>query len=217
MRFTRLCTRIRARLFRPKFWLGLVSEENAAAAFHWHQGFAGAECYIAPLEREEFAELAKHLRIVCAKDPRGNYAGLAYFTFKHRRWVLGGLMVHHAWRRNGIAWNIACLTLGHVLFEEDPLARDEEIVAHIKSTNDSPRSLIRKLAFEPTGRKINTARGTFDEFQMTVPQSLRVLANWANRKNKKLVDGTSVQIELRPHISLQVWKEAFIAMANKTP
>ena len=137
-------------------------------------------------------------------------------------------MVANQERRKGVGSIIARLTLGHVLFEEDPLDRGEPVIAHVHAENLEPRPIIENVLKFRLARKIKVpgerlpglrtnAAGEVegDEFELVRPDSLHALAEWCNTWNGKLSDGRKVKILLSPGTSLNKWARAFRDMASR--
>lgn len=137
-------------------------------------------------------------------------------------------MVAASQQRKGVGSALTCLTLGHVLFVEEPLKKGVQIVAHVHAENNpGPRPIFEKflrfsLAHKVTipgdklpGLKTN-AEGFVvgDEFHLTTPDTLRALAQWCRNWNGRTKDGRSAEIEFGPEISLATWAQAFDEMAS---
>lgn len=207
-------------------WFGLETPDEARSAYHWHRGFGSANTHIAPREWAKFKNLVDAGHLIAAKDFRGDYIGLAYFYYKQPDWIVGGLMVSDEFRRRGVGLVMVCLTLGHLLILEDPLARGERVVAYVAGSNSNPLFLADALAFRGTGqtrhRRIRidmqesaeNADG-FREFELTVPATLRALAQWFGGMNGKLPDNTPIEIELLPILDIQKWSGHLEKMANR--
>lgn len=120
------------------------------------------------------------------------------------------------------------LTLGHLLFEENPLAQGHKIIAHVLKSNPNPRGIIKddlKFNFETDveisasklpGLRANAAgfiEG--DEFHFVVPDGLTALAGWLESWDEKLNNGERVEVILRPYVSLKKWAAAFRSMAEE--
>jgi len=130
-------------------------------------------------------------------------------------------------RGKGIGSIIARLTLGHVLFAEDPLNRVESVIAHVHAENDKPRLLLEKALKFRLSQRINVpgselpglrtnAAGEVegDEFELVKPKTLVALAQWCDTWNGRLKDHREAQIILSPGTSLSMWASAFHDMAS---
>lgn len=206
----------------------LVDPELGSLVYQWHRGFAAANDNLFPRPWGVYEKLAGEGRIWCVQDHKGNYVGLSYFHLDGAVWEVGGLMVDTRERKTGVGSILARLTLGHLLFEEDPLRRGERVVVHVHAENEAPRVLIEKvlkfrhhgrvsvLGSELPGLKTN-AEGFVegDEFEMNCPETLVALADWCDGWTGALKDGRQVQITLAPRTSLSLWAEAFRDMAGR--
>ncbi len=206
--------------------LRLVRPDEGPRVYQWHRGFVAANENLFPRTWDMYRRLAEDGQIWCACDGSGNYVALSYFCLDNKEWEIGGLMVSTPQRGKGLAAIIARLTLGSLLFEEDPLNRSEPIIAHVHAENNDPRALMehvlkfkfRKRVVIPgsklPGLKVNAEGNVVgDEFIIAVPASLLALAEWCENWNGALKDGTPVQILLRPNTSLALWAKAFRQMA----
>jgi Acetyltransferase (GNAT) family len=206
----------------------LVDPSEGRQVYQWHRGFAAANEHLFPRPWERYSALAEDGRIWCAVDHRGDYVGLAYFCLENNEWEIGGLMVASAERNKGIASVLARATLGHLLFEEDPLSRRESVISHVHAENDDPRALIENVLGFRYRRSIcvpgsalpglkTNADGNVegDEFEIAIGISLPALSNWCDVWIGALKDGRHAQITLRPGTSLSMWASAFRDMAQK--
>ena len=206
----------------------IVDPGKCREAYQWHRGFAASNDCIFPRSWESYEQLADEGRVWCAQNDRGDFVALAYFDFDNSRWEIGGLMVATQERRKGIGSIIARLTLGHILFEEDPLGRGETIIAHVHAENLEPRSTIANvLRFRQSkhiklpgallpGLRTNIAGEIEgDEFETVRPDSLLALSQWCNTWDGKLKDGREVKVLLSPGTSLNLWAKAFREMASR--
>ncbi|HUN25388.1 MAG TPA: hypothetical protein VMU67_03700 [Steroidobacteraceae bacterium] len=205
----------------------LVEPENGLGAYQWHRGFAAANNHLFPRTWEVYERLAADGQVWCARDGR-EFAALAYFLLDQGAWEVGGLMVSTQARSKGIASVLARLTLGHLLFTEDPLSRGERVVMHVHRENPDPRALIeRKLRFK-LAREIEADGSEFpglrqnahgkvqgDEFEIGIPESLLALAEWCDSWSGSLTDGSAAVVTLSPHTSLSMWAEAFRDMTQR--
>ena len=209
----------------------VVHPDCGREAYQWHRGFAATDMHIYPRTWDTYERMADDGCIVCARDPRGDFLGLAYFNLDEghslRTWEIGGLMVPGSERSSGIGTTLVCVTLGQLLFEEQPQQGSDRVVAHVHAENDAPRGLFAKrLKFahagtlEIPGAQLPgleaDAEGFVvgDEFEMTTPDTLVALADWCEAWKGKLRDGRAADVSLRHGIDLGVWSAAFRQMAN---
>lgn len=208
------------------FWFGLVDPAEAQNVYQWHRGFACANPHISKRPWQEFAFLAQNWQIVAAKDNNGDYAAIAYFDYRGDCWVMGGLATACDHRYRGVGSVIAHIALGHMLFAEDPLSRNERIILHIANVNKKPMGVIEQLGFRYVksvcGGNLPVINGSNNdknnikhEFELTVPDTLNVLINWCDNWNGKLKDGSLATIELQTEDMLRSWRKAFADMINK--
>ena len=204
-----------------------VEPDEAWGVFQWHRGFAAADNHLFPRTWEHYEALANDSQVVKASDERG-LLGLAYYALDGSCWEVGGLMVAASKRGSGVGATLMRVTLGHLLFEENPLERGESVIAHVHRDNAKPRTIIEEhLRFQFT--KHIQARSSDlpglsadpdgfvygDEFELSLPASLEALAVWCDSWRGVLLDGSSATIELRDGISLEVWSAAFRDMATR--
>jgi hypothetical protein len=208
----------------------LVDPAKGREAFQWHSGYAAANNNIFPRSWDTYEALAAQGRIWCARSHSGNYVALSYFSLDQQTWEIGGLMVDIQERNKGVAAILVRLTLGHLLFVEDPLSQSQAIIAHVHEHNPEPRRLLDKLKFhfarriavpatQFPGLKANSSGQVVgDQFQLTVPDALDALADWCDAQNASgvLPDGRQAQITLSPGTSLDLWSKAFRDMARKS-
>jgi hypothetical protein len=197
--------------------------------FQWHRGFAAANDMLFPRTWEQYESLANEGRIVCAVED-GNYIGLCYYTWDdaEHEWEIGGLMVDTSSRGNrSLGTTLTRVTLGHLLFEEEPLSRHERVISHVHKRNNAPRRLVeQQLGFVHQG-EITVDGGRLpglpteadglvhgDLYQLVVPATLIMLANWCDEWQGALRDGTPAEIELMEGVTVQLWGEAFRRMAD---
>src|SRR5271165_4247025 len=109
----------------------LIDPTQGADAYQWHRGFAAGNDCIFPRSWESYKTIADSGQVWCARNERKDYLALAYFNHADGKWEVGGLMVDVRERGKGLGSTIMRLTLGHLLFEEDPLDRKEPIIAHV--------------------------------------------------------------------------------------
>jgi len=206
----------------------LVDPTQGREAYQWHRGFAASNDHLFPRTWKTYEALAENGQIWCARDGE-DYLGLAYFHLQGDECEVGGLMVATSQRSKGIGSTLACLTLGHVLFEEDPLSRGVRIVAHVHSENNpGPRPIFRHLLKFSLARQVNipgrelpglktNAEGFVvgDEFHLTKPDTLKALADWCRKWSGGTKDGRRAEIELGPETSLDTWAQAFDDMTSR--
>jgi hypothetical protein len=208
--------------------LAHVAPENAREAFYWHRGFSAADENLFPRNWDQYALLAENNQLVCARD-NDDYVGLCYYAQDEDqgRWEIGGLMVAANQRGKALGSTLTYVTLGHLLVDEQPLARGESVISHVHRDNNAPRNVIigqLKFAYrrsiEVSGRLLpglkTDADGVVhgDEFELTKPETLLALADWCGAWAGKLRDGTPARIELREGLTLDLWSEAFREMAD---
>jgi hypothetical protein len=208
--------------------LSLIDPMEGREAYQWHRGFAASNDCIFPRTWEEYKAIADSGQVWCARNEKRDLLALAYFRLDGGQWEVGGLMVAVQERGNGLGALIMRLTLGHLLFVEDPLARQEPIIAHVHVENAEPRLIIehalkfrftqriKKSGSELPGLRTNAAGDVEgDEFELVRPDTLIALTKWCDRWDGKLKDGQDVQILLSPDTSLQMWAAAFRDMATR--
>lgn len=203
---------------------------EAQRIYQWHCGFASANPHISKRQWQEFSFLAQNWQIFVAKDSNGDYAAIAYFNYQGGCWVIGGLATAFDHRDRGVGSVIAHITLGHILFEESPLSRNERIVSYVANANKKPRGIIKQLAFryvkDVCGRYLpvdlddndqNNIKyvDIFNEFELTVPDTLNVLINWCDNWDGKLKDGSLATIELQTEDMFSLWRQEFTKMVYK--
>lgn len=207
----------------------VVDPAEGREAYQWHRGFAASNDCIFPQPWATYEGLADEGRLWCARNDTGDYLALAYFRFDGGKWEVGGLMVATQERGKGVGSIITRLTLGHVLFEEDPLDRGESIIAHVHAENLEPRRIIEDVLKFRLSRRIkvpgsalpglrtNTAGEVEgDEFELVKPNTLDALAQWCDTWSGRLKDGRDAQVLLRPGTSLSMWARAFRDMAARS-
>ena len=206
----------------------IVDPLQGREAYQWHRGFAANNDCIFPRSWEWYKRLADEGRVWHARDEKGDYLALAYFSFDEGKWEVGGLMVGIQEREKRVGSTIARLTLGHLLFEEDPLDRGESVIAHVHAENLEPRPIIEhNLRFRHSRRIAKPGSGLpglrtnaageveGDEFELVSPDTLLALAQWCEKWNGCLKDGRDAQFLLRPGTSLGMWASAFRDMASR--
>jgi hypothetical protein len=207
---------------------GLVDPALGREAYQWHSGFAANYDCIFPRPWGVYEQMALDGRVWCARTPAGDYRAISYFFLDGTQWEVGGVSVATTERRTGLGATIARLTIGHLLFEEDPLDRGESIVAHVHADNSDPRRLIEdglKFRFVRRivrpgstlpGLRTNQAGDVEgDEFELVPADTLPALAEWCESWTGKLKGDREARIVLRPGTSLQLWARAFKDMASR--
>jgi len=203
----------------------IVEPQHAERAHQWHLGFAAANQSILPRSEAQFRELIENGYVWSASENR-SYAGLAYCCPNQEvtEWELGGLMVATREMGHGIAAILARLALINILVKENPLSRDEKVIAHVLASNVAPRGLIeRALRFafvrresypskDLPGLPVN-AQGMVegDLFRMT-NDSLSELTSWCARAPTRLKDGRPLIIEFGTGYSFEVFAVALSGM-----
>lgn len=210
--------------------LAVIAPNESREAYQWHRGFSGSNDSLFPRRDHIFRKIVADGHVWSARDERGDYVGLAYAHLDDQQstWELGGLMVVKSQQGKGLGSVLMRLTLGHLLFEETPLAQGQKIIAHVLKDNADPRRIIQdRLKFkfisplripasELPGLRAN-AEGLVegDEFHIVVPESLIALAEWVEIWKSKLNNGEETKIILRPDISFKEWAIAFRSMARE--
>lgn len=207
----------------------VVDPVEGREAYQWHRGFAASNDCIFPRPWTKYEGLADEGQLWCARNDTGDYVALAYFCFDDGKWEIGGLMVAVQERGKGVGSIITRLTLGHVLFEEDPLDRGESVIAHVHAENLEPRPIIENVLKFRLSRRIKVPGSALpglrtnaagevegDEFELVMPDTLNALAQWCDTWNGRLKDGREAQILLRPGTSLSMWASAFCDMASRS-
>lgn len=213
----------------------LIDPEEWRGAYKWHRDFVSTNDLVFPRTIEEYEVLASEGQIWCARDAKGDYRALAYYKLGHSEhlnrdaWEVGGLMVAASERKRGVGSALVCLTLGHVLFEDDPLAQGIPVIAHVHADNNpGPRPIFQGLlqfahgcSVEIPGEALPGLRTNDkgfvvgDEFLLSTPGTLTALAGWCKAWSGKLKDGQQAEIVFGPGRSLEVWAKAFDDMASR--
>ncbi|MEA3040055.1 MAG: hypothetical protein QOE79_2568 [Sphingomonadales bacterium] len=205
-----------------------IEAEDCFSAHKWHHDFAGANDALYPRTRDDFESMVMMGSVWAAKSPAGDYLALAYASYDEFQKVceIGGLMVDPDVRKMGLGSTIMRLTLIHALLEENLLSvPGVRIVAHVVEGNTTPLGIITNtLRFHHVGAVQIPAdelpglrsRDGFvhgDEFELTIPDSIVALAEWADGWNGHLNDGTA-HIELRNGVSMKDWASALRSLAK---
>jgi hypothetical protein len=205
-----------------------LEAEDCLAAYHWHRGFSGANDALFPRDHDHFQSMVMDGSVWAAKSPSDDFLALAYSTYDEANRVceIGGLMVVQQVRSQGLGGTIMRLALGHALVEENLLDAGARIVAHVLEGNDDPRHLITEgLKFHhveavriPEDRLPGLrSRDGFvhgDEFELTKPDSIVVLAGWARAWTGELT-GHAAHIELRSGVQMNDWADALDELATR--
>jgi hypothetical protein len=213
-------------------FFSLVGAEAETYAFDWHTAFTEDDKSVFPRTREQFHRFVANGMAWAATDEKGAFLGLAYASQEAVAWEIGGLAVTVEAREKGVGLLLAYLTLGHLLFEEDPLANDPprplRIIVHVLKTNPRPRAIIENILRFRIARSVRVPGHELpgletddegfvcgDEFEISIPDTLHVLADWADRWDGKLRSGEPAHIELRDGVTLAIWAEAFRQMTEQ--
>lgn len=208
---------------------------DAEHIFQWHRGFAAANYMLFPRSREQYERLVDDGRIFYAIED-GYYVGLCYYNWddseEHNKfWEVGGLMVDTRARGKGIGSALVRVTLASLLFNEDPLARHENIISHVHSRNPDPRRVAEEqLGFTHRGpiyvpKELvpglpaeDDGRVHGDLYGFAYPSTLEMLASWCEGWNGKLREGTPnetpAEIQLFDGVTVELWGQAFRAMLD---
>ena len=206
-----------------------VDTSEIGRAHKWHEDFAAANDALYPRTAAVFLELAMDGCVWTAISSDDEILAMSYANFDEEKnqWEIGGLMVAAEARGKGLGSIMMRLPLAHMLFTEDPLAREDPpaIVTHVLHGNDHPRRIIPAVGFEfshkvaipgsamPGMRTSDDGNVHGDEFHLTTPEALVQLADWADAWGGTLRDGTTAKIDLLPGYSLALWATAFREMA----
>ncbi len=205
----------------------LVQDDGLREAYGWHKGYAAANHHILAKTWPQYESIVASGHMWIAKDGKGEIHAMAYAVLDGETWEIGGLMVAVQEGRRGIGTAIIFITLGHLLFEENPLADRKRVIAHAHAQNEKPLKLIEELLrFEKTQDvKIpkdmlpglladpdGFIRGS--EFSLRIPDTLKALAEWSSTWKGCLNDGTRASVDLRDGITFDMWAEAFLSMQS---
>ena len=209
---------------KDKVWFCLEDPTNTDAAHAWHLEFARQDPNILLREINDFKSLAEEGRVIVAKNSAQSYIGLVYFDFEPPCWIVGGLMVDPSHRKRGIGEVLTHLALGHILIYEDPVSRNESILAYVVATNQKPMALMQSLAFQPTGltraRTLNlnslgeTTEIISNEYKMIVPDTVIALAKWCSSWKGILLDNSPAEAALKQGVTLANWSATLYSMAE---
>lgn len=204
----------------------LVQHQDLDVAYGWHRGFVASNDFLLAKPFPQLQEIARSGNLWVAKNSRtGDIQAMAYAVLDGNTWEIGGLMVAIQEANRGLGTTIFSIALGHLLVEENPLAEGKQVVAHAHAQNPMPRGIIGgRLKFE-TLRDVaipkedlpglradddGFVRGT--EFGLKRPETLDALADWANGWNGVLRDGSPAELVLREGVTMQLWRDVFLAM-----
>jgi hypothetical protein len=208
-----------------------VDVESEFDAYKWHKASAQHDESVYPRTPAEFNSFVLKGMAWSATDEQGAYQGLAYASYSPNQWELGGLAVSVEAREKGVGLLLAYMSLGHLLFEEDPLDNDPprpiRIIVHVLKSNEMPLPILERLRFRLSGPV--TIHGSQlpglpteadgyvhgNEYELTVPDTLMVLREWAVSWDGRLRNDEPALIVLREGISLAMWAEAFGQMAER--
>ena len=205
----------------------VVPSGRGLEAYQWHRGFAAQNPHILPRPWEDYKAYAEEEQVWCARTGSGDFLGLAYCAFDRGTWELGGLMVAASERKSGLGSTLVRLALGHLLFQEDPLNFDHEIIAHVHAENVDVIPLAEKVLgfrnvgtvehewYDTSGRNA-PRRVSGYKFQFNSPSSLIMLAEWCETWDNKLFDGRATEIVFAQNQNLKVWAAAFRDMARQS-
>lgn len=208
-----------------------IDIDDCLGAYHWHRGFSGANDALFPRQFDDFEQLVMEGSVWAARESTGDYLALAYASYDEakKECEIGGLMVATQARGKGLGAMMMFLALAHALLEEDLLADPAvRIVAHVLRSNDMPRGIIeRKLMFRharsvcipggvlPGLRTEDDGNVHGDEYELTRPESLVALAEWARSWTGQLPNDQIADIELRAGVSMEDWRDALDEMARR--
>lgn len=210
-----------------------ISHDDCMGAYQWHRGFTAANDALFPRNEEQFQDLVMHGSVWAACATSGEYLAQAYANFDEQslECEIGGLMVAKQAQGMGLGATIMRLALAHALVEEDILSIDgARVVAHVLKSNPEPRKIITdKLLFklaktvEIPGDALPGLRADpdgiirGDEFEISLPESLESLAQWAQGWNDSLNGDGQALIDLRDGVSMDLWAEALRDIASRYP
>jgi hypothetical protein len=198
----------------------IVPQKRGREAYQWHRGFAANNDYMLPRPWDQYKSFADEGQLWCARSDTGDFLGLAYYAFDVATWELGGLMVASGQRKNGLGSTLIRLVLGHLLYSENPISRNEIVKTYIHVDNVRVIPLAEKvLGF----RKIRTVQrqwygtmpgspavtATGDECHLANPESLHMLADWCDEWED--TDAARI-IFPQKRQSLTLWARAFRQM-----
>lgn len=204
----------------------LVRPEDEPSAYDWHCRFAEQHRSIYPRNETDFHRFVQSgMAWAAFNEDEGDYVGLAYASIEKAAWEIGGLSVTIEARRNGVGLVLANLVLGHLLYEEDPLLPEPpgpfRVIVHVLTPNQDPRTIVQRIlrftcrgpvsfpADDLPGLPSENGYVHGEEFEISVPDTLEVLAEWAENWTNTLRNGDRTRVELREGITLSHWAMAF--------
>ena len=207
-----------------------MDPEYGPKAYQAHSEFTATSQAVLPRSREQFLELVSE-GLVWAALEDDHLVGLAYSRFspEGNDWEIGGLMVLEQARGRGVGAILMLLTLGHLLFYQDPLGTEPRatILAHVLKRNPMPRGIIenrmmfhlaKSEKYPPDGLEglpiEDDGYVHGDEFHITLPDTLRALAQFADEWPDRLPNGEPAEIEMADGTDLHLWAEAFREMES---
>jgi GNAT superfamily N-acetyltransferase len=207
-----------------------VDYEECTAAYQWHRGFSGANDALFPRHHDDFQLMVLQGSVWAARDVGGDFLALAYASYDEQAKIceVGVLMVAAQARKKGLGSTIMRLTLAHMLLEEHLLEiPGAKIIAHVLRSNEEPRAIIegalrfhmrKAVSYDasdlPGLRVEEDGRVHGDEFEITIPDTLQALAEWASNWTATLDEGT-VDVELRTGIHMSDWAAALTQLAEQ--
>jgi GNAT superfamily N-acetyltransferase len=210
------------------FLFSAIEADDCFSAYDWHVAFAAADDALFPRPRDEFESMVMDGKVWAAKSPNGDYLALAYANYDHVQKIceVGGLMVDPEEQSKGLGSTIMRLTLGHALLEENLLSiSGVRIIAHVVEGNERPLKIIENvLKFHHVGPVRYPAaqlpglrsRDGFvhgDEYELTFPDTIVALADWAGSWNGH-VNGGTAHVEFRRGIEIADWAAALRAIVD---
>jgi hypothetical protein len=206
----------------PMIQFGIVPLIDGEKAYQWHRAGAAQNEHILGRSWDDYREMAYEGQIWSACNSAGEYIGLAHCCREPKVWEIGGLMVADAERKSGVGSTLFKLTLGHVLFMEDPLGLGHTVVARVHRQNRQVGTLLERLLCFRHARAIqrllneNPANVLVegDEYCLVRPDSLLKLAQWCEGWSGRLSDQRPASIRLPEWVTLQMWASAFRDMAR---
>lgn len=203
----------------------LVQEHELPMAYGWHRGFAAGNHFLLPKPAPKYRAIVESGHLWVAKDEQGDIQAMSYAVLDGDHWELGGLMVAVQEFGRGLGSTIFRITLGHLLFEEDPLSSDKKIITHVHAQNKKPLNIIQGLLqFQKTddveipkhlvpgllADDDGFVRGS--EFGLVKSAPLTALAEWCRNWTGQLNDGSKAHIDLRDGVTMDMWADAFLSM-----
>ena len=187
------------------------------------EAFAAANDALYPRSASDFERFANDGQLWCAILDN-EFAGLTYsnLDLTAREWEIGGLMVDTRHWGKRIGSTLMRLTLGHLLFSEDPVKLGHNVVAHVHKENSKPRPIIEQClkfkyakSIKVHGSLLSGLRADSegyvhgDEYHMSHLETLNALASWCESFNTASMNESMTEIQLMPRITLADWALAF--------